>query len=207
MLDYECCEGKWRTRELANWELMIPMDDESQKPIYSLSPHGSRKALGVEGFPAGGSAEQLGTIKSKVGDWINKMKNGHLPAKCAWVTYKFQLWPSIRYGIGTMTNDMEEAQELLNDHDFSLLNILGIARTVKKGWRKLYTTFGGFGFRILATEQLIERLNPLLQHYNTCSPISDKLSASLRYLQLQFGTNKCPLDLPYEEWVYLAPLS
>ena len=93
-----------------------------------------------------------------------------------------------------MANDMEEAEELLDDHDFSLLNILGIARTVKKGWRKLHTTFSGFGFRNLATEQLIERLNLLLRHYNTCSPISDKLDASLRYLQLQLGTNKCPLD-------------
>ena len=55
-----------------------------------------------------------------------------------------------------------------------------IARIVKKGWRKLHTTFGGFGFRNLATEQLIERLNLLLQHYNTRSPISDKLIASLR---------------------------
>ena len=27
-----------------------------------------------------------------------------------------------------MTNDMEEAEELLDDHDYNLLNILGIAR-------------------------------------------------------------------------------
>ena len=109
------------------------MDDGSQKPIYSLIPHESRKALGVKDCSAGGNAKQLTTIKSKVEEWINIMKNGRLPAKWAWVTYKFQLWPSIRYGIGTMTNDMEEAEELLDDHNFSLLNILGVARTVKKG--------------------------------------------------------------------------
>ena len=144
------------------------MDRGRQKPIYNLSPHESKKALGVEDCHAGGSAEQLGTIKSKVGDWINRMKNGHLPAKCVWVTYKFQLWPSIRYGIGTVRNDMEEAEELLNDHDSSLLNILGIARTAKKGWKKLHTIFGGFGFRNLATEQLIcrktEPATTALQH-------------------------------------------
>ena len=60
---------------------MIPMDDGSQKPIYSLSPHESRKALNVEDCPVGGSAAQLETVKSKVGDWINRTKNGHLPAK------------------------------------------------------------------------------------------------------------------------------
>ena len=94
-----------------------------------------------------------------------------------------------------MTNGMKEAEELLDDHDYNLLNILGIARTVKKGWRKLHTTFGGFGFRNLTTEQLIERLNLLLQHYNTCSLVSDKPSTSLKYLQLQLGTDKFPLDL------------
>ena len=71
-----------------------------------------------------------------------------------------------------MANDMEEAKEFMDEHDYSLLNILGIARIVKKGWRKLHTTFGGFGFRNLATEQLVERLNLLLQHYNTFTPIS-----------------------------------
>ena len=35
-----------------------------------------RKALGVKDCPAGGSAEQLETIKSKVGEWINIMKMG-----------------------------------------------------------------------------------------------------------------------------------
>ena len=106
-----------------------------------------------------------------------------------------------------MTKDMEEVEELLGEHDYSLLNILVIARMVKKGRRKLHTTFGGFGFRNLATEQLIERLNILLQHYNTFNSISDKLNASLRYIKLQLDTNKCPLDLPYEEWAYLAPVS
>ena len=81
MLDYECCDGELRPRELVDWELMIPMDDGSKEPICSLSPHESRKSLGVTDCPAGGSTEQLKIIKTKVGEWINRMKNGHLPAK------------------------------------------------------------------------------------------------------------------------------
>ena len=87
----------------------------------------------MEDCPAGGSATQLEATKTKIGDWINRMKNGHLPVKWAWVTYKYQLRPSIRYEIGTMTNDIEEAEELLDEHSYNLLNILGISRTVKKG--------------------------------------------------------------------------
>ena len=73
---------------------MIPIDDGSQESILSLGPHESRKALGMEDYPAGGNATQLEAIKTKVGDWINRTKNGHLPAKWAWVTYKHQLWPN-----------------------------------------------------------------------------------------------------------------
>ena len=74
-----------------------------------------------------------------------------------WVAYRSQLWPGIRYGIGTMTNDLEEAEEVLNKSDYNMLNVLGIASTVKKGWRHIHSTFGGFGLFSFATEQLIEK--------------------------------------------------
>ena len=63
---------------------------------------------------------------------MNRMKNGHLPAEWAWIAYTYQHL-SIRYGIGTMSNNMEEAEQLLDEFDYCLLNILGIARTVKVG--------------------------------------------------------------------------
>ena len=106
-----------------------------------------------------------------------------------------------------MTNGLDGTEEFLREHDRSLLNIFGVSRTVKVGWRRIHSTFGGFVILDFATEQLIERLNLLLQRCNTATPLSAKLSASLKYLQLQLGTNKCPLDLDYDDWAYLAPLS
>ena len=113
MLDYECSDGEWLPRELVDRKLTIPMDDGTQQPIYSLSPHESKKVLGLEDCPAGGSSTQLKIIKEKVKEWMNRTKHGHLPAGWAWIAYKYQCWPSIKYGIGTMTNVMEEAEELL----------------------------------------------------------------------------------------------
>ncbi len=60
--------------------------------------------------------------------------------------YQHQLWPSLRYGLGTMTNDMEIAEKLLNKMDYKTLNILGILRNVSTGLRKLHPTFGVLGF-------------------------------------------------------------
>ena len=96
-------------------------------------------------------------------------------------------------------------QKRFKNHE--TLNILGFASTIKKGWRKLLPTFGGVGMFDFNTEQLIERLNLLLQHYNSGSAIGNKLDHSLALLQLQLGTNVCPLDLDYDEWSKFAPVS
>jgi hypothetical protein len=66
--------------------------------------------------------------------------------------------------------------------------------------------FGGFGLSSLATEQLISRVNMLMQHYHTPSNLSSKLDALIPYLQLQLGHKKNPLNLNYNIWGHLAPL-
>jgi hypothetical protein len=89
------------------------------------------------------------------------MKNGHLPSHVVWIAYKHQLWPSLGYGLGTMTNNEEEAENLLSKADCNTLNVLGIFRNVSTGLWKLHTTFGGFGLFNLPTEQLISCVNML----------------------------------------------
>ena len=165
------------------------------------------KTLGVHAVPAGKNEGHLKYISNKASVWINRMKNGHLPSHMAWMAYKLQLWASLRYGIGTMTNDIEEAEELFKTQEQQFLNILGIVKNVKRELRRLQRTFGGFGLFNLATEQLIGRLNLMMQHYHTPSTLSKKLDASLKYLQLQVGTNSNPLMMDYSTWGHLAPLS
>ena len=46
-----------------------------------------------------------------------------------------------------------------------------------------------------------------MQHYHTPTNISKKLDASIRYLQLQLGTERNPFDLNYNKCCHLAPLS
>jgi hypothetical protein len=135
------------------------------------------------------------------------MINGHLPHHMAWVAYNLQLWPGLCYWLGTMTNDIEEAASVLNETNYKLLNVLGVACTVTKGLQKLHRTFGGFGLLSIPMEQLICRINMSLQHYHTSTNLSRKLDASLHYLQLQLGMPHNPLTLDYDKWGHLAPLS
>ena len=90
--------------------------------------------------------------------------------------------------------------------DYEILPVLGIACMIKWGWRRLHTTFGGFRLLNFPTEQLIGRPNLFLQYYHTSSKLSQKLDASLHYLQLQLGTPTCPFYLDYKKSSFLSPL-
>ncbi len=135
------------------------------------------------------------------------MLNGHLPSHVGWVAYRHQLWPGLRYGLGTMTNNIEPAAKLLDNVDYKILNVLGILRNVTKGLRKIHTMFGGSGMFDLSTEQLISRVNMFFQHYHVSTNLSKKLDTSLGYLQLQIGMPCNPFTLDYTKCVALAPLS
>lgn len=135
------------------------------------------------------------------------MTNGKLPAYLGWMAYNHKLWASVRYGIGAMTNDIEVVDCFLDKLDYLMMNVLGVCCKIKVGWRKLHSTFGGIGLYNFVTEQLTERLNLLLRHYGAGSLLSDKLETSLAYLQLQLGVKCCPLELVYDEWHYMTPLS
>ncbi len=50
-----------------------------------------------------------------------------------WIAYKHQLWLGFRYGLGTMTNDTEEATRVNTKTNYRMLNILGVACTATKG--------------------------------------------------------------------------
>ena len=106
----------------------------------------SKKTLGFYDAPAGGNKGHLDHIKSKAIIWINRMTNNHLLSHIAWVAYRHQLWPGLRYGLGTMTNEIEPAARLLDNADYKTLNVLGIFQNPTKGLQKIHTIFGGFGF-------------------------------------------------------------
>ena len=99
-----------------------------------------KKFLGVFDSPSGGNVEQIEKINEKVETWTNRMRNGHLPSYLGWKSYHLKLWPSIRWGLGVMTNDVEEMEDLFNKHDYNMMNLFGVASTITAGFQKLHST-------------------------------------------------------------------
>jgi hypothetical protein len=190
-------DGKWSYVDSVPRELLITNPDGSKSSIKQEEVTESKKTLRIYDSPVGRNAGHLTHIKAKVTQWVNRMRNGHLPSHIAWVAYKHQLWPGLHYSLGMMTNNMEPAAKLFNDIDHKTFKILGILQNFTKGLRKLHTTFGGFGIFDLPTEQLISPVNMFFQHYHVSTKISKKLDAPLGYLQLQIGTPQSPFTLYY----------
>jgi hypothetical protein len=207
LLDYVFKDGEWTYAEMVPREMLITNPNGTTSPIKQEKVTESKKTLGIHDSPSEGNASHLSFIKAKVGSWVNQMTNEHLPNHMAWIAYKHQLWPRVRYGLGMMANNLEVADNLIHNEDYRMLNVVGMVCSITKGLRRLHTTFGGFGLFKLPVEQLICRANMLMQHYHTSTNLSRKLDASLRYLQLQLGMPHNPLLLDYDTWGHLAPLS
>jgi hypothetical protein len=198
LLDYACKEGEWTYVELVPQEMLITNPDGSTSPIKQEEVTESKKTLSIHDSPLGGNATHLLFIKEKVSTWVSRMTNGHLPNHMALIAYKHQLLPGVQYGLGTMTNDLKVADNLLHKEDYMTLKMVGVARSITKGLHHLHMTFGGFGLFNLPVEQLICQVNMLMQHYHTSTNLSRQLDASIQYLKLQLGTSHNLLLLNYD---------
>ena len=106
--------------------------------------------------------------------------------------------------LGTLTNDMEDIADLFQDIYYNLLPSLGVVRSFRKLLRTVHQAFGGVGLWHMPTEQLIERLTMLLQHYQRDSTLGRKFRAMTRWLQLEIGTCLSPFAVSYDTWSPLA---
>ena len=133
LIGYVCNKrGEWEYEDTKGTTMPVLGEDREMIEVPSLATNEERKSLGVFFGPEGGSKEQLESIKEKVKEWTDKMRNGHLPPNLAWLAYTHKLWPSASFGLGTMTNDVEATDTLLDDEDYASLNAFGVASTLKK---------------------------------------------------------------------------
>ncbi len=124
-------------------KLSIPLPDGSRTEIAQLSVNEGKKMLGVWSSPTGSDTKHLQeVILNKTSKWVGKLKNAQLPTHLAWKAYRHQLWPSIRYGMGTFATSKNDIEDLLHKQEFKMLSYLGVNQHVKREWRKLPREFG-----------------------------------------------------------------
>ncbi len=130
---------------------------------------------------------------------IDKMRNGHLPAKLGWIAYCFKLWAGVRYGLASLATSFLVAKGVLKQQNFKLLAFLGVNCNVKREWRTLHQAFGRNGLFSFAVEQMIGMINIFTRHYEGGTTLAKKFTASLEALQLEIGCIRNPLLENYDE--------
>ena len=208
LIAYVCVQGIWQyspDKDLESKQIVLRNADGSSSVLSRKKVHEAEKTLGVFHSPDGSSKAHLQYTRERALKWVNQMKNAHLPSHMVMMSYQLQLWTALRYGLGTLTNSIQQADDCLSKLDHQLLPLLGINRNITKGWRALHPAFGGVGLLSLPTEQLICRLNLLLFHYSVQSIVGDKLMCSLHWMQLQLGCIGNPLLQNYDEMGHFMP--
>ena len=139
-MNYTCKEGEWEYTVHSGFGLYMNNPDRSMGSIKQEEIQTSKKTLGIYNSPAGGNQGHLEYIHGKLTKWINRMRNGHLPSHMSWIAYKLQVWLGLRYGLDTMTNDLEATEKIFDKADYETMPFLGVVRTVKRELMKLHTT-------------------------------------------------------------------
>ena len=200
-------DGNWHYGAPPTSPLQIVNSDGVYEDISLLPSTEYRVTLGIASSPDGSDAHHLQapgsardkwkSISTRAKVWLDRLKNAHIPAKYAWVSYRLQLWASVRYGLGVLSSRMKDMSELCHNFAFLSLPYFGINRNIKAGWRYIHSAFGGAGLINLTTETVIARLNLFLQHWDNPAPIGQTLRACMQALQLQCGCVGCPLSEPF----------
>ena len=209
LLDYAWDDsGQWYYAPVSDMQLEIVLPDGTTEGIALLPATASRVTLGVSTSPDGIDVHHLKapgqakdkwkSIATRAKVWADRLKNGHLPSKFAWVSYRLQLWSSVKYGLGTLSAPLAAFGELTHNFAYSVLPYLGVNRNIRSEWRYLHNTFGGVGLLSLSTETIICRVNLFLQHWGMPTPIGTTLRTSMEYMQLEAGCVECPLLIDFE---------
>ncbi len=93
---YEWINGIWRYRQQPEVNMTIPLPDGTRAPISPGHVTTAEKSLGVWSAIDGNDSKHIEeNVTGKTRNWINQMRNAHLPVRMGWIAYKFKLWAGI----------------------------------------------------------------------------------------------------------------
>lgn len=115
LLDYECTHDKWNYKVFDPSSHVLYLAEPLGTPIHleQKNPTDAVKTLEVFHSPTGDHAHHLKQLNMRATDWLNTIKNGHLPSSHVLMSYYQQLWPGLRYGLSTLSNSLSAAENCL----------------------------------------------------------------------------------------------
>lgn len=119
---------------------------------------------------------------------------------------KAEVWSGNKLVPSGSTRDLEAPDRPLGKIYRKVLPHLGIDKNTKAKWRYLHSTFGSIVFGKTLTDEVITRIDTFVLCFRTPSNLGTKLDMLPKVLQLEMGTNKCPLQMNCKPFRPLATL-
>ena len=112
---------------LASCQFLCSLEEIIQLPILE-----SKKMVGVWSSPDGSDGKHLQeVVGGETRTWMNCLRNANLLTHLAWKALRFQLGPTIQYGISNLANRSKEIENILHSLEFEMLPCLGVNQHVK----------------------------------------------------------------------------
>jgi hypothetical protein len=91
LTNYHWANGQWGYAEQPTTPMGISLPDGSTANIVHGDVTTAKKALGIWSMISGNDDKHLEeNATGRVGSWIDRMRNGHLPARLGWMAYRVQ---------------------------------------------------------------------------------------------------------------------
>ena len=173
--------------------------------IHRIPLENATRLLGVYLSPTGGFSTHLNILKKKADAFASRLKSPRLTVLDIRIFHRSIYSPAMTYSLPAMAVDEEAFAPVQSKILASLLNGLGVARTIPTAIRHGPTAMGGLDLLDLRTESGISALKLLRDSIFSRSETGKMLLINLYYSQLESGLGLHLLAHPRVLVSYLTP--
>jgi len=172
--------------------------------IKLLNPNEARKMLGAYTAPDGNTKVQFEVLHKISCQWGQRVSNGYLNRFDVQNSFKLGLIPALQYPLGVGALSEKQCDSLLIPSMSTLLNKMGVIRTVNRDVVHGPSMYGGFAIPNLYTIQGYNKIQMMLGHIRKMDTTGKIVTIAIATVQQEVGISQSILSLPFSKFHFLV---
>ena len=168
--------------------------------VKRLEPFSAHRTLGNYICVDGRQNAQLRFLKSKVKNWVLRIKSSGLSGSNRLLAYNGYLIPSLTYRLATSSLTFKQCKELQSTIDPIILHAYGIQKNLPKIVLFSTTRKAGLGVQHIYHLQGIAKLKLFLMHMRRTDSTGNLLQIALDNIQLELGISSFSMSTNYYKY-------
>jgi hypothetical protein len=161
--------------------------------------------LGLHLSQAGNSITHINHMVQKDLNWVDCLRTKPVSCSNAWLSFYFQLFPAISWGLVTVCMQPAKLNKKLQRVYKRALPFLGVNWKIKQEWRTLLEMYQGLSLPNFPLMALSEKVSFLFGNWGFHGQApSDALAMAFQNFLVEVGLYGSPLDWNYKDYGHLA---